>query len=96
MSNWVVGYNMPGYLPEMDPWVTSDWEQARDYLISEIERSAEYAFEVGEIGEGVDDDPYDDAIAELKALEPDSEWGDIIGDLSYWLNATDQEPEDEE
>lgn len=92
--NWVVGYNMPGYLPENDPWVTDDWESARDALVDELERDAEFAVEPG--GEGIDVTLYNDAIAELKALESGQEWATTIGNLAYWLNATDQEPEDDE
>ena len=42
MANYVVGHNMPGYLPESDPYVVADWESARDSLIWELDSIADY------------------------------------------------------
>jgi hypothetical protein len=40
-KNFVVGHNMPGYLPESDPWITDDWESARDSLLEDMDRHAD-------------------------------------------------------
>lgn len=34
---WVAGWNIPGYLPEMHPETFDSWEDAREFLINEIE-----------------------------------------------------------
>src|SRR5260370_13124657 len=39
--NFVVGHNMPGYLPESDPWITADWETARNALLEDMDRHAD-------------------------------------------------------
>lgn len=35
---WVAGWNMPGYLPETDPELFTEWKDARAYLIETIDR----------------------------------------------------------
>ena len=38
---WTAGSNVAGYLPESDPYVTSDYENAKRYLIDEMLRDAD-------------------------------------------------------
>jgi hypothetical protein len=35
---WTAGWNMAGYLPEMDPQEFDTWVEARDFLLAELER----------------------------------------------------------
>lgn len=35
---WVAGWNMPGYLPESDPELFTEWKDARAYLTETIDR----------------------------------------------------------
>lgn len=93
MSNWVVGHNMVGYLPESDPWVTSDHEAAKQSLVDDLERFADQAEDGGDHTEA---EALTEAAEELSALPADTEWGTVVGYTSFWLNATDEEPEEEE
>lgn len=36
---WEAGWNMPGYMPDSEPAVFMDWDEARDYLVEELERA---------------------------------------------------------
>lgn len=50
VKRWVCGWNMPGYLPEMDPMECETWEAARDALLFELERyETDDESEMGEI-----------------------------------------------
>lgn len=43
--NWVVGHNLPGYLPESDPIDNVDWEEAMHTLHEEVDRSFNHTAE---------------------------------------------------
>lgn len=91
--NWATGHNMPGYMPESDVFITSDWADARDALIADLERAADQDSDFGSV-ESVADE-YATAIAELRKLTEHDEWGCTIGNTAWWLNMTDESPEDD-
>ena len=41
MTNYVAGWNMPGYLPESEPWTTDSYDDAVEYMLYEMERYAD-------------------------------------------------------
>ena len=41
------GFNMPGYMPDSDPMVTSDWELAYDALMFDLDLEIEDSFNDG-------------------------------------------------
>jgi hypothetical protein len=92
-TNWAAGWNMPGYLPETDPYITDDWEGARDYLMEEIDREAEIA---AEPGLGGAEDPAsllseaDSTWENLRDFAGPAEWSGTVGNCAYWISATDQ------
>jgi hypothetical protein len=92
--NWAVGNNMPGYMPEGEVWITSDWEAARDSLIDDLQRAADS--DSMDLDRDVSD--YESAIAELRAIAPNTEATVYAGDPqnAYFLNATDQAADDDE
>lgn len=103
---YAVGHNMPGYLPESDVWVTDDHDAAKRSLIDDMERDADHYCDVA--ASIVDDDPTEaerlrtlaDEISaaqqDLNLISAGSEWGEIIGNVSYWLNVTEEAPSDDD
>lgn len=65
---WIAGWNMAGYLPEMEPYVTTDHESARRCLIDEIKSRADY------LAEGDEDDAEDRAAAADALAEDVNLW----------------------
>lgn len=45
---WVAGYNMPGYLPEMEPAAFTDFEDAKHYMLEEMDRTGDSWFSVAD------------------------------------------------
>lgn len=39
--HWIAGFNVPGYMPESEPALFETFDEARDYVVDEIERAAE-------------------------------------------------------
>lgn len=102
MPNYVVGHNLPGYLPESDPWITDSWESARDALIDDLERLADHASDLaGDLDlEAIDEmqeefrqtlQSIDRAQAELRALPEGFDYLTYADGLAYWLSITDEE-----
>src|SRR5437016_5443016 len=96
MTNYVVGHNMPGYLPESDPYVFADWESARNDLIWELDSIADY-FDQGDQDDertAAGSTAADRALAEAKALKPGETFLAYVDIECYWLSETDEEPSD--
>lgn len=89
MGNYVVGHNMPGYLPESDPWITSDWESARDSLLEDMDRHADSLADF-------EDDVTERAMDDLRKAPAGTEWGWTVGNTAYWLSFTDEEVSEDE
>ena len=80
-----VGWNMPGYLPDIDPVIFAKIDEARLYLSAELER----------FGRAEDDPPDFDDVERLntffeasKYLQENELTGDFaqtIGNYCYWI-----------
>lgn len=93
MSNWSVGHNLVGYMPESDVYITSDHENAKRALIDDLEFAADQADMVDDHDEA---EQLSGAAEDLNLISEGREWGVIVGNISYWLNATDETPDEEE
>ena len=82
---WVVGWNMPGYMPDSDPSSFETWEDARDYLVEELDRVCD------ETDDQDDGDQYNRAARELEGLNEEEEFGRTIGKYHWWINKADHE-----
>jgi hypothetical protein len=85
---------MPGYLPESDVWITRDWEAARDSLIEDLEHGISQDELNGPDTEAIE--MAERCIVELRAHQPNTEYLGYVGLYAYWVNETDEEPEDDE
>ena len=97
MPNYAVGHNMAGYMPEADVWVTDDLETAKQSLIDDLDRWADGVAMGPEDDRDADLDEIDEAIEEIKTWTGE---GLVYinyrsGLMAYWINETDEEPEDD-
>ena len=76
---WAVGWNMPGYMPDSDPSAFSDWDAARDYLYSELERAAE------EIDSPEEAEALHETALRVSELDDGAEFGETTGAYHWWL-----------
>lgn len=79
---WAAGWNMPGYMPDSEPTAFADWESARDYIVSEMERSADDIEEQDD----ADGSALRDAAVRLAALPDESEVGETVGAYHWWVS----------
>lgn len=91
---WVVGYNMPGYLPEMEPYAFTSFEDAKRSMIDELDRAGDHHFDVGDSlresdpAESKRELAYADelsAVMEDLNLTSEGDWGVIIANTSWWI-----------
>lgn len=100
--NYAVGHNMPGYLPESDVEIFTEWEDAKRYLIDIMERDADFYDDTARQDGNDENDERHDLAESLSSecedlnLDNGPEWGTIVGNVSYWIMLTDEEPEEEE
>lgn len=91
MIHYHVGYNMPGYMPDMEPWTTDSFEEARDFLLDELGRHLDDDYVMNDGMQLRDREgrfvPYERAalIKDLKACKTPGNWGDSTSDLAYWI-----------
>lgn len=97
---YVVGYNMSGYLPEMDPYATTDYESAQRFMIDELKRSEDFH------DMGPEDDESEGRAEELchaaeelnlhgtPKLNDAEPWDAFIGNMHYWITV-EEVPESE-
>ena len=106
---WVAGWSRPGCLPESLPRVTRDWSEARDALAEEMAYHAD-AVESWNDEHDCDDIPcptYDDACPwdraqdvrrareDLLSHDRPGPWLDHADGLTWWIEPTDETPDDE-
>lgn len=97
MSNWVVGYNMPGYMPDNPPEIFDNWLDAKNYLKSELESDLDI-----ELTPDYDEQNHltitrlQEAIIELEELNPDRSFSYIARNTCYWLEPTEEKMEGQE
>lgn len=92
-KNWAVGHNMPGYLPEADVYITSDWASARDALVADLERASEDDYEAdNELSEIASKLMELRDAAQNKRMELNPNLGTSetwTGETGYWVGAHD-------
>ena len=103
---FAVGHNMPGYLPESEPWIYTTFGDAKTDLIGTMNNDADFLDDVARgPHSGLDAETkerYHTEAEELSAacedlnLSNGPEWGTTIGNTSYWIVLTDEAPEDDE
>ena len=83
-THFHAGWNMVGYMPEMEPATFETFEDARDWMVEEMERWADHLEDFhdkdSEVAEMIE-------AAESLATETGPEWGDIVSNESFWINA---------
>lgn len=98
--NYAVGHNTPGYSPESDVWVTEDYDSAKRALIDDLERHADWLDEIGlhdqaeEVSAECEDLNLASVGTEWSTTVPSSDSEHDLG-LSFWLNVTEEEPEED-
>lgn len=81
-TRYVAGYNMPGYLPDSEPCEFDNQEDAKDYIISVIERLLEDLPETTYLSE-----QYESLLDEM-ANQPDAfddDFSFIVGNYCFWV-----------
>lgn len=86
MIKWIAGHNQPGYLPDSDPAVFDNRLDAVNYMIDEMERSADAAYEADNDTAG---EEYESAALFLREhdADVDSDWQKSFSDgYVYWIS----------
>lgn len=79
-DNWIAGYNTPGYLPEAEPATFRTWEDAKLWMLQELD------FQAAVFDAGADDDS--DAlsgVAQDLNLVDGPEWQATVNGMAYWI-----------
>jgi hypothetical protein len=97
-ANYAVGSNMPGYLPDGDVWITSDYRSAREALKADIEAACTTNYDID-----VERSSYEDVADEAQ------EFFDVVDSTTeaefngfefhydgsvFWMMTTDETPDD--
>ena len=86
---WVAGWNIPGYLPESDPALFDEWQDAHGYIYDAVQRFWDEDAQASD-----PDAPGDSEQADAKWLDVDTalnlahyggSWGSYNGDQSLWF-----------
>lgn len=86
-TTYTLGWNMPGYLPEMDPYEIEGADAAKRAMIDELERDADNA-DAGDEHERANELS---ALAEdLNLSDVSDGWSATVGNLAYWITPTEQ------
>ena len=87
---FAAGWNMPGYMPDNEPAAFETWEDAAEYIKSEIQR----AFDEIE-------SPAEDEMADFESITQDAEnsdaargFGRTYRDYHYWITESESPFED--
>lgn len=83
---WTAGYNMPGYMPDNEPDVFEEHEEAISYLVNCIERHIE---ETEAVGDRLID--IEETLRRLKATHDGVEFGETVDGWHYWIIASDRD-----
>lgn len=82
---YTIGFNMVGYLPEMEPYTCDTADEAKRAMLDELDRDEDNAAD-------------EDTATELSHLGQDLNlsdvsdgWGAIVGNISYWIVRTEVE-----
>lgn len=93
-TKWIVGLNMPGYLPDNEPADFDNWNDAKAFLLAELESDAAmYAADIDD-----DDDDLsaalaieivdvESAIERVNALQPNEPFGETVVRVHYFMES---------
>jgi len=81
---YVIGFNLPGYLPEMEPYAVATPDTAKRAMIEELLRDAESAAQYGDEDLATE---LSEVAEDLNLTNIEEGWGEIIGNTSYWIEA---------
>jgi hypothetical protein len=92
MTKYIVGFNMPGYMPDSEPSEYDNYVDAVEALIGELEQALDLIDDDADDSEKDEADELGEAIAGLQlhlnnlsnGRKP-CEWGFTIGRYHYWL-----------
>lgn len=86
-SKWVVGMNMPGYMPDNEPSECDTFEEAKACMIGDLERSLDEAN--ADTDEGAKEiAAIEKIMPRLKAVVMPEEIGFTIGRWHYFIAAS--------
>lgn len=93
-NRWIVGHNVPGYLPEAENDECETWEEARGCLLDRIERAYDDTWMVFPLDRRVDviEGEYSQVLRRVKSAEPNSYICVDFQRLTYWLTYEMNEP----
>lgn len=83
MKNYVVGWNMPGYLSKNEPAEFKTFEEAKNYIILELFRYMHDLYDAGELDD-TEAERVEVAIHLLKKAE--NEFAINLGKYRFWIN----------
>lgn len=97
---WIVGWNMPGYLPESDPATFIEWHEAQMFMVGEINRfwdqdsDAHRIHVPGDCHAECPDPKWLPVETSLNAATRDEPWSALTGDgrLVLWISRYEDEP----
>lgn len=87
-SHWHYGFNMPGYMPDADTYVTYDWDSAYDALLYDINSYLDDMLEAGEL---LFEQHATDVVFEIEKYAEFAEpFYYELGKYVYWIEACDE------
>lgn len=85
---WAANWNMPGYMPDNPPAMFETCDEAREYLVDQMQNAAD-CIDVREFPEqSAEMRALESAAAELRQMiedTPDAEYGQTIGQYHYFI-----------
>lgn len=85
---YTIGWNMPGYLPEMEPYTVDTADEAKRAMIDELDRYADQLSDSGYENRAVE---LAFAMEDLNLEDVSKGWSTTIGNLNYWITPTEVE-----
>ena len=82
--SYTIGWNMPGYMPEMEPYTLDTEDDAKRAMIDELLRDAENAPSnlATELSHTAED---------LNLSDVSLGWDVTVGNIAYWITPTEGE-----
>lgn len=84
---YTIGWNMPGYLPEMEPYTVDTADEAKRAMIDELLRHADQVDE----GDHNIADELSHIAEDLNLCDVSQGWSETIDNLHYWITRTEGE-----
>lgn len=83
---YTIGWNMPGYLPEMEPYTVDTADEAKRAMIDDL------LYMASEHADTEDDaTELSNAAEDLNLCDVSTGWDATIGNLAYWIKPTEGE-----